>query len=124
MKCLIKDLEIKWGLLKNTFKPCPRGISCNQSPHCRMYVISSQGVHSEAVDSLGVVVDRQCVRLCFIRHPTSPLEGISPLYYGWATALVQGKATLHEFSLEISNDPQSASTRDKINVANRFVIER
>ena len=90
-------LGIKWDLLENTFNRVLVELVAIHPLIDGCLLFHQRGVQLEAADRLDVVVNPQCVRLCFIRHPTSRLEGIFPLYHGCAKALVQGKDTLLSF---------------------------
>ena len=98
MKCLTKDLGMKWDLFENTIKLGRCGIDCIHPFTDECLSIQHGGFQSAAMDRLDLVVNPQCMRLCFIRHPASPLECVFSLNHGCAAALLQGKATPREVS--------------------------
>jgi len=113
-----------WQILQNTFKPYPCGIvihplidGCLEAFHDFLSMQPRDGPLHESLESVKVIVNPQCVRLCSIRHPQSGLETIFSLYHGCAVALVHGQAGPAEFSDAVACDDQVvASVRDKIAV--------
>lgn len=120
-----------WQILDNTFKPYPCGIVIHPLIDGCLEVFSSFSTDGEKkksnsgemptslreIDSIEVVVNSQCVRLCNVRHPRSGLETIFSLYHGCAVALVHGKAGVAEFSDAMATaDPEVRRIRDIISV--------
>lgn len=120
-----------WQILENTLKPYPCGIVIHPLIDGCLEIFSSFPSGDEKnesssdetltslkeIDSIEVVVNPQCVRLCNVRHPRSGLETIFSLYHGCAVALVHGKAGVAEFSDAMATgDPEVRRVRDMISV--------
>jgi aconitate decarboxylase len=115
MNSLVDELGVKWELLENTFKPYPCGIVIHPLiDGCLAF--RNKGIQSDNIDRLEVIVNPQCMRLCFIQHPKTQLEAIFSLYHGCAVALIYGRGGLKEFSDEVCKSNAVASIRSKINV--------
>ncbi|KIW86622.1 uncharacterized protein Z519_12747 [Cladophialophora bantiana CBS 173.52] len=107
----------KWQILENTFKPYPCGIVIHPLIDGCLEAFAEDKAIAEKLDTVDVLANPQCVRLCSIRHPKSGLEAIFSLYHGCAVALVRGHAGPSQFTDQACHDVAIASVRDKVNVA-------
>jgi len=116
MSQLTLDLGSKWELLENTFKPYPCGIVIHPLIDGGISLYE-RGVRGEDVERLEVIVNPQCVRLCFIRHPQTALQGVFSLYHGCAVGLLYGQGGRKVFSDEACNKREVANVRDLVFVS-------
>jgi aconitate decarboxylase len=113
---LNSGLGEKWELLENTFKPYPCGIVIHPLiDGC--ISLHKRGIKVTEVERLEVLVNPQCTRLCFIRHPSTALEGVFSLYHGCAVGLLYGEGGRNVFSDEACNRPEVSCIRDIISVS-------
>jgi 2-methylcitrate dehydratase PrpD len=116
MSQLTIDLGKKWELLENTFKPYPCGIVIHPLiDGC--ISLYNRGVKAEEVEKLEVIVNPQCTRLCFIRHPETALQGVFSLYHGCAVGLLYGQGGRKVFSDEACNRSEVKKVRDLVFVS-------
>jgi 2-methylcitrate dehydratase PrpD len=110
------DLGETWELLENTFKPYPCGIVIH--PLIDGCLSAHQnGIKFDEVEKIHVIVNPQCMRLCFVQQPKTALEAIFSLYHGCAVALIYGQAGPKQFSDKVCNEKVVMSVRDKIDVS-------
>lgn len=115
MKYLTEGLGEEWELSQNTFKPYPCGIVIHPLiDGCISF--HERGVRTEDIVRIEVVVNPQCVRLCFIRQPKTFLEAIFSLYHGCAVGMLYGAGGRRQFTDEVCNRSEVISIRDKIEV--------
>jgi len=115
MSYLIEGLGKQWELSQNTFKPYPCGIVIHPLiDGCISF--HERGVRAENIIRIEVVVNPQCVRLCFIRQPKTCLEAIFSLYHGCAVGVLYGAGGPRQFTDEVCNRNEVISMRNKIEV--------
>jgi len=113
MNYLTDGLGKEWELSQNTFKPYPCGIVIHPLiDGCISF--HDRGVRPEDIERIEVVVNPQCVRLCFVRQPKTFLEAIFSLYHGCAVGLLYGAGGRRQFTDEVCNRSEVSSIRDKI----------
>jgi len=113
MSYLTEALGKQWELSQNTFKPYPCGIVIHPLiDGC--ISLYERGVRAEDIERMEVVVNPQCVRLCFIRQPKTFLEAIFSLYHGCAVGVLYGAGGRRQFADEVCNLKEVISIRDKI----------
>jgi aconitate decarboxylase len=113
---MTNDLGETWELLENTFKPYPCGIVIHPLIDGCLAAHQS-GLKFDSIGKIKVIVNPQCMRLCFIQQPKTALEAIFSLYHGCAVALIYGQAGPKQFSDNVCNEKVVISVRDKIEVS-------
>lgn len=107
----------RWEIVRNSFKPYPCGIvihpvidGCSQL-HEEM---KKQGLKSEDIKSVEVVVHPLVLELTGRRKPQDELQAKFSVYHGGAIGLIWGKGTPSQYEDEGVRSAEVIDVRDKI----------
>jgi len=113
MNELPSQIGKKWEIMEITWKPYPCGIVIHPLIDACL-AFHKKKITVDEIEKVEVGVTAQCMRLCFIRHPTTSLEAVFSLYHGCAVALLKGAAGPFQFSDQNCNYKAVADVRDKV----------
>jgi len=113
MNELPSQIGKKWEIMEITWKPYPCGIVIHPLIDACL-AFHNKKITMDEIEKVEVGVTAQCMRLCFIRHPTTSLEAVFSLYHGCAVALLKGADGPFQFSDQNCNYKAVAEVRDKV----------
>lgn len=120
--------ERKWLILENAFKPYPCGIVVHPpidagiAAHKYFFNNADAALPGKRspenaltiFSSIEARVTALTVRLCGIRHPDAASNTLFSTYHGIAVGLIYGKAGIHEYTIDVANEPLVKGIRDRI----------
>jgi 2-methylcitrate dehydratase PrpD len=111
---LAGDLDTRFEILRNTYKPYPCGIVIHPIIDACLQLRRQYGIDAAQVDSVRIKASPGAMALCDRRNPQNELQAHVSLYHWTAAVLLRGTARIAELQDPTVQDATVIAFQDKV----------